>query len=71
MMIPQVTRWFLAAHSRVRHDCLFHCPTQQLFGGMITLIGTSTNLVVSGMLDERGYEPLTMFELSMDLEYPQ
>ncbi|MDQ8167709.1 MAG: SLC13 family permease [Gemmatimonadota bacterium] len=35
-----------------------------LFGGMITLIGTSTNLVVSGLMEQSGYAPLGMFELT-------
>jgi len=33
-------------------------------GGTCTLIGTSGNLVVSGMLQTHGYEPLGMFELT-------
>ena len=32
-------------------------------GGICTLIGTSTNLVVHGMILEAGYEGFTMFEL--------
>ena len=35
-----------------------------ILGGMCTLIGTSTNLVVHGMILNAGYEGLTMFELS-------
>lgn len=35
-----------------------------IFGGVCTLIGTSTNLVVSGLLEEFGYKPLGMFELT-------
>lgn len=34
-----------------------------ILGGMCTLIGTSTNLVVHGMVIEAGYEGFTMFEL--------
>lgn len=33
-------------------------------GGLITLIGTSTNLVVSGLLIQSGARPLGMFELT-------
>ncbi len=33
-------------------------------GGLTTLVGTSTNLLVSGVLDEFGREPLSMFEMS-------
>ena len=34
-----------------------------ILGGMCTLIGTSTNLVVHGMILEAGYEGFTMLEL--------
>ena len=34
-----------------------------ILGGMCTLIGTSTNLVVDGMIQEAGYEGFTIFEL--------
>jgi len=35
-----------------------------IFGGMCTLIGTSTNLVVHGMMLENGFDGLSMFELA-------
>jgi di/tricarboxylate transporter len=34
-----------------------------VLGGMATVIGTSTNLVVSGLLDQHGLEPLGFFEI--------
>lgn len=34
-----------------------------IFGGMCTLIGTSTNLVVHGLILENGYNGFSMFEL--------
>ncbi len=34
-----------------------------ILGGLCTLMGTSTNLVVHGMMIESGYEGFTMFEL--------
>ncbi|HYC71781.1 MAG TPA: SLC13 family permease [Opitutaceae bacterium] len=35
-----------------------------VLGGCCTLVGTSTNLVVAGILRDRGLPPLSMFELS-------
>jgi len=35
-----------------------------IFGGTLTLIGTSTNLLVSSLLDQVGREPFGMFELT-------
>ncbi|MDD3716866.1 MAG: SLC13 family permease [Candidatus Marinimicrobia bacterium] len=36
-----------------------------IFGGMCTLIGTSTNLVVHGLMLENGFSGLGMFELAL------
>nr|MDQ3100561.1 SLC13 family permease [Bacteroidota bacterium] len=35
-----------------------------LLGGVCTLIGTSTNILVSSIIEEQGFEPIGMFELS-------
>jgi di/tricarboxylate transporter len=35
-----------------------------IFGGICTLIGTSTNLVVNGMMTDNGFKGLEMFELT-------
>ncbi|TYB30574.1 MAG: SLC13 family permease [Candidatus Mcinerneyibacterium aminivorans] len=35
-----------------------------IFGGICTLIGTSTNLVVSGLLEQFGYESFSMFQIT-------
>ncbi len=48
----------------------FHAPSKLLlplsyaaiFGGTITLVGTSTNLIVNGFVIERGLEPLSLFD---------
>ncbi len=35
-----------------------------MFGGVCTLIGTSTNILVSGVAAEQGLEPFSMFEMT-------
>lgn len=35
-----------------------------MFGGSTTLIGTSSNLLVSGLIEERGLAPIGMFEVT-------
>jgi di/tricarboxylate transporter len=35
-----------------------------MFGGVCTLIGTSTNILVSGIAEENGLQPFSMFEMS-------
>jgi di/tricarboxylate transporter len=35
-----------------------------IFGGTCTLVGTSTNILVSGIAESRGLEPISMFQLS-------
>lgn len=33
-------------------------------GGMMTLVGTSTNLIVAGLMEVEGYEPLHLFDVT-------
>ncbi|MGQ0849008.1 MAG: SLC13 family permease, partial [Actinomycetota bacterium] len=50
MLIPQVRAWAL---SRGRSPSLYLMPLSfaALLGGVVTLIGTSTNVVISGLLE--------------------
>jgi di/tricarboxylate transporter len=63
MLVPQVTDW---ADRRGRSPSRYLMPLSfaAILGGMVTLIGTSTNLVVSGLLEAAGQAPLGMFEIS-------
>ncbi len=59
---PIIKRW---AEARKLPATKFLIPLSYatIFGGVCTLIGTSTNLVVHGMILERGIKGLSMFEL--------
>ena len=63
MLAPQVGEW---ADQRGDSASRYLMPLSfaAILGGMTTLIGTSTNLVVSGLLQADGYEPFSMFELT-------
>ena len=63
MLIPDVVSW---AHRRRTSASRLLMPLSfaTLLGGMATVLGTSTNLVVSGLLVERGLAPIGMFEMT-------
>lgn len=59
---PVVKRW--AEKINVSSDkFLIPLSYATIFGGICTLIGTSTNLLVDGMMKENGFAGLSMFEL--------
>lgn len=62
MLIPQVTAW---ADRRGISASKFLMPVSfaALVGGMITVIGTSTNIVVSGQMTELGLAEIGFFEV--------
>ncbi len=60
---PIIKRWAKAVHLPAT-KFLIPLSYVTILGGICTLIGTSTNLVVHGMLIDAGYEGLSMFELS-------
>jgi len=63
MLVSPVTRWSQRnGHPVSRY--LMPLSFAAVLGGMITLIGTSTNVVVSGLLDASGREPMGFFEIS-------
>jgi di/tricarboxylate transporter len=64
MLAPAVTEW---AERRGRSASQFLMPLSfaTILGGTATLIGTSTNLVVAGMMTQAGMQPIGMFEISL------
>ncbi len=63
IFIPIVKEWAAKAGLNVK-KFLIPISYAAILGGMCTLIGTSTNLVVHGMMLEEGYKGFTMFELA-------
>jgi di/tricarboxylate transporter len=63
MLIPEVTSW-CAKRGISPSRLLLPLSYAAILGGTITVIGTSTNLVVSGLLEESGREPFSLFEIT-------
>ncbi len=63
ILAPRVSSW---ARRTGRSPSRYLMPLSfaAVLGGVITVIGTSTNLVVSGLLADRGMEPLGFFEIT-------
>lgn len=62
VFIPIIKQWALKTGLAIR-KFLIPLSYAAILGGMCTLIGTSTNLVVHGMMLDAGFEGFTMFEL--------
>jgi di/tricarboxylate transporter len=64
MLLPQVRAW---AEARGRSPSRYLMPLSfaALLGGVVTLIGTSTNLVISGLLIASGEPELGFFEMTI------
>jgi di/tricarboxylate transporter len=63
MLAPQVKQW---AERRGQAASWYLIPLSfaTILGGMITVMGTSTNLVVSGLMVQSGQTPLGFFEIT-------
>ncbi|MFQ5524329.1 MAG: SLC13 family permease, partial [Acidimicrobiia bacterium] len=63
MLIPQIERW---AEARGLSPSKYLMPLSfaAILGGVVTLMGTATNIVVSGLLEADGFAPLGFFEIS-------
>jgi len=64
MLIPQIVDW---AKQRGQSASRFLMPLSfaAILGGVTTTIGTSTNLVISGLLEASGQPALGMFEITV------
>lgn len=62
MLVPAISRW---AENNRRPISRFLMPLSfaAILGGMVTVIGTSTNIVVSGLMEAHGLEPMGFFEI--------
>lgn len=63
MLTPAVRDWALR-NDNAPSKFLIPLSYAAILGGTCTLIGTSTNLVVSGLMQEAGMQPLSMFEMT-------
>ncbi|MDH3463167.1 MAG: SLC13 family permease [Acidimicrobiia bacterium] len=64
MLMPQISQWTRRNGSDAA-KFLMPLSFAAILGGMLTVIGTSTNLVVSGQMDGAGLEPLAFFEIAL------
>lgn len=63
MMIPSVRSW-AKKNNWAPSKFLLPISYAAIFGGMCTLIGTSTNLIIHGLLIENNFEGFSFFEIS-------
>ncbi len=63
MVSPAVARWSQRA-GRAASQLLMPLSFAAILGGMLTVIGTSTNIVVSGLLEEAGRDAFGFFEVA-------
>ncbi len=63
MVAPQVEAW---AENRGRSPSNYLMPLSfaSILGGVVTVIGTSTTIVVSGLLEAEGMQAIGMFEIT-------
>lgn len=64
VMVPEVSAWS-SRHGRAVSRLLMPISFASILGGTVTLIGTSTTLVISGLLESTGAEPLAFFEITV------
>ena len=65
VMLTPIIRDWCREHRISPSKFLLPLSYATIFGGMSTLIGTSTNLVVHGLMLENGMDGLSMFQLAV------
>lgn len=63
MLMPPVQTW-CAKHRFAASKLMMPLSYAAILGGMTTLLGTSTNLLVAGLMQEAGEKPLGMFTMT-------
>jgi di/tricarboxylate transporter len=63
MLVPQIEQW-CDTNRRSPSRYLMPISFAAILGGLLTLIGTATNVVVSGQLEAAGEGPLGFFEIT-------
>ncbi|MEF8815661.1 MAG: SLC13 family permease [Salinibacter sp.] len=63
MLIPRLQAW-ADAQDIPASKLMIPLSYAAITGGMMTLVGTSTNLIVAGLMEAEGYEPLHLFDVT-------
>jgi di/tricarboxylate transporter len=64
MIAPQVSAWAQRT-GQVPSAFLMPLSFAAILGGVVTAIGTSTNLIASGLMESQGMAPMGMFEITL------
>ena len=63
MLTPRLQEW-ADAQGIPASKLMIPLSYAAITGGMMTLIGTSTNLIVAGLMEAEGYKPLSLFDVT-------
>ena len=63
MLTPRLQEW-ADAQDIPASKLMIPLSYAAITGGMMTLVGTSTNLIVAGLMEAEGYEPLHLFDVT-------
>jgi di/tricarboxylate transporter len=63
MLTPRLQEW-ADAQNIPASKLMIPLSYAAITGGMMTLVGTSTNLIVAGLMEAEGYEPLHLFSVT-------